>query len=228
MTKLDSTLKSRDSTLPTKVRIVNAMVFPVVTYGCESWKKEGWALKNWCFPTVVLEETLESPLDGKEIKPVHPEGNQPWIVIGRTNTEAEAPILGPPDAKDWLMGKDSEAEKDWRQEVRGTIEDEMAGWHHRLNGHEFEQTPGDGEGQGSLAWCRPWGREETEQLWQPQSKNLIPLHVATRTGQWNHVPRIGTTNPWPSNWDHRPGLGTQWSSGSWCLIAERIQWETKW
>ena len=159
MTKLDSTLKSRDSTLPTKVRIVNAMVFPVVTYGCESWKKEGWALKNWCFPTVVLEETLESPLDGKEIKPVHPEGNQPWIFIGRTNTEAEAPILGPPDSKDWLMGKDSEAEKDWRQEVRGTIEDEMAGWHHRLNGHEFEQTLRD-RGLGSLVCCSSWGRKE--------------------------------------------------------------------
>ena len=118
--------------------------------------------------------------------------------------------------------------QDWSSFCTDNSWQRMAGWHHRLNGHEFEQTPGDGEGQGSLACCRPWGREETEQLWQPQSKNLIPLHVATRTGQWNHIPRIGTTNPWPSNWDHRPGLGTQWSSGSWCLIAERIQWETKW
>ena len=124
--------------------------------------KEGWTLKNWCFWTVVLEKTLESPLDCKEIKPVHPKGNQSWIFIGRTDVEAEAPILWPPDAKSWLIRKDPDAGKDWRQEEKGTIEDEMVGWHHWLNGHEFEQAPGDGEGQGSLACCSPCGRKESD------------------------------------------------------------------
>ena len=100
--------------------------------------KESWAPKNWGFWTVVLEKTLESPLDCKQIKPVHPKGNQSWIVIGRTDAEAEASGLWP-DAKNWLIGKDSDAGKDWRQEEKGTTEDEMVGWHHRLNGHEFEQ-----------------------------------------------------------------------------------------
>ena len=104
----------------------------------ESDHKESWALKNWCFWTVVLEKTLESPLDCKEITPVHPKGNQPWIFIGRTDAEAETPILWPPDAKNWLIGKDPDAGKDWRQEEKGMTEDEMVGWHHRLNGHEFE------------------------------------------------------------------------------------------
>ena len=106
-------------------------------------------LKNWCFWTVVLEKTLESPLDNK-IKLVNHKQNQPWIFIGRTDAEAEAPILGPPDAKSWLIGKDPDAEKDWGQEKNGVTEDEMVRQHHRLNGHEFEQTPGDSEGQGSL------------------------------------------------------------------------------
>ena len=105
--------------------------------------KEGWATKNWCFPTVMLEKTLESPLDCRKIKPVHPKGNQPWIFIGRTDAEAETPILWPPDVKSWLTGRDPDAGKDWRQEEKGTTEDEMIRWHHRLNGHEFEQTPGD-------------------------------------------------------------------------------------
>ena len=100
--------------------------------------KEGWAPKNWCFWTVVLEKRLESPLDCKEIKPVHPKGNQSWIFTGRTDAEAEAPILWPPDAKNWLIGKDPDAGKDWRQEKRWTTEDELVGWHHQLDGHEFE------------------------------------------------------------------------------------------
>ena len=108
--------------------------------------KESWSLKNWCFWTVVLEKTLESPLDFKEIQPVHPKGNQPWIFIGRTDAEVEDPILWPPDEKSWLIGKDPDAGKDWRQEEKGTTEDEMVGWHHWFNGCEFEQTPGDGEG----------------------------------------------------------------------------------
>ena len=100
--------------------------------------KERWALKNCCFWIVVLEKTVESPLDCKEIQPVHPKGNQSWIFIGRTDAEAETPILGPPDAKNWLIGKDPDSGKDWRQEEKGTTEDEMVGWHHWLNGHDFE------------------------------------------------------------------------------------------
>ena len=124
----------------------------------EMWEldhKEGWAPKNWCFWTVVSEKTLESPLDCKEIQPVHPKGNQSWIFTGRT--DAEAPILWPPDVKNQLIRKDPDAGKDWRQEEKGTTEDEMVGWHHRLNGHEFEQAPGDDDGQGSLTCCSPWG-----------------------------------------------------------------------
>ena len=138
MTNLDSILKSRDITLPTKVHLLKAMVFPVVTYGYESWDyKESWALNHWCFWAVMLEKTFESPLDCKEIQPVHPKGNQSWIFIGRT--DAEAPILGPPDAKNWLIWKSyPDAGKDWRREEKGTTEDEMVRWHHRLNGHEFE------------------------------------------------------------------------------------------
>ena len=167
MTNLDSILQSRDITLPTNVRLVKAMVFPVVVWMWELDYKESWALKNWCFWTVVLEKALESPLDCKEKKPVHPKGNQSWIFIGRTDAVAETPILWPPDAKNWLIVKDLDAGKDWRQEEKGTTEDEMIRWHHQLNGHEFEQAPGVADGQGSLASCSPWGRKEldmTEQL----------------------------------------------------------------
>ena len=119
--------------------------------------KESWVPKNWCFWTVVLEKTLESPLDSKEIQLVHPKGNQFWIFIGRTDAESEVPILWPPAAKKWLIGKDPDAGKDWRQEEKGMTEDEMVGWYHQLNGHEFEQAPGVGDGQGSLVCCSPWG-----------------------------------------------------------------------
>ena len=137
MTNLDSILKSRDITLPTKVWLVKAMVFPVVMYGCELDCEESWAPKNWCFWTVVFEKTLESPLDCKEIQPVHPKGDQSWVFTGKTDTEAETPIFWPSHEKSWLIGKDSDAGRDWGQEEKGTTEDEMAGWHHRLNGHEF-------------------------------------------------------------------------------------------
>ena len=121
LTNLDRILKSRDIILPTKVHIVKVMVFPVVMYGCESLSsKESWVPKNWCFQTVVLEKTLESPLDGKEIKPVNPKGSQPWIFMGRTAAESEAPMLWPPDAKSWLIEKDPDAGKAWRQRERGT------------------------------------------------------------------------------------------------------------
>ena len=138
MTNLVSLLKSRDSTLPTKICLVKAMAFPVVVYGCELDHKESWVPKNWCFWTVVLEKTLESPLDCKEIKPVNPKGDQSWLFIGNTDAEAEAPILWPTDAKNWLIWKDPDAGKDSRQEKKRVTEDEMAGWHHRTNGHEFE------------------------------------------------------------------------------------------
>ena len=119
--------------------------------------KESGVLKNWCFWTVVLEKTLESPLDCKEIQPVNPKANESWIFIVRTDAEAEAPILWLPDAKSWLIGKDSEAGKDCGQEEKEMTEGEMIGWHHQLDGHEFEQTLWDGDGQRSLAWCSPWG-----------------------------------------------------------------------
>ena len=126
--------------------------------------EEGWAPKNWCFPTMVLEKTLERPLDWKEIKSFNPKGNQPWIFIGMTDAKAKAPILWPPDEKNWLTGKDPGAGKARRKEEKGTTEDEMVGWHHWLNGHESEQAPGDGEGQGGLACCSPWGHESRTRL----------------------------------------------------------------
>ena len=111
---------------------------------------------------MMLEKTLESPLDCKEIQPVHTKGNQSWMFIGWTDTEAETPIVGPPDAKNWFIGKDPDAGEDWRWEEKGMTEDEMVGWHHQLDGHEFEQAPGVGDGWGSLACCSPWGRKELD------------------------------------------------------------------
>ena len=161
MTNPDSILKSRAIKFADKGPSSQ-------TYGFSSshvwmWEldhKEIWAQKNWCFWTVVLEKTLESPLDCKEIKLVHPKGNQSWIFIGRAETEAA--ILWPPDGKNWLIGKDPDVGKDWRQEKKGTIEDEMVGWHHRLDGHEFEQVLGAGDGQEGLVCCSPWGWKELD------------------------------------------------------------------
>ena len=139
ITNLDRILKCRDITLPTKLCLVKAIVFPLVTlWMWELDYKESWALKNWCSWTVVLEKTLESPFHFKEMQPVHPRGNQSWIFIGRTDAESETPILWPPDAKNWLIGKDPDAGKDWRSEEKGTKEDDMVGWHHGLDGHEFK------------------------------------------------------------------------------------------
>ena len=138
------------------------MVFPVVLYGCESWtiKKAEYqktdAFKLWWW------RTLQSLLDRKEIKPVDPKGNQSWIFIGMTDAETEAPILWPSVAKTWLTGKDPDAGKDWRREEKRMTEDEMVGWHHWVNGHEFEQAPGLGDGQGSLVCCSPWGCKEAD------------------------------------------------------------------
>ena len=129
--------------------------------------EEGWVPKNWCVCTVVLEKTLESPLDCKEIQLVHPKGNQSWVFFGRNDANAETPVLWPSHAKSWLIGKNSDAGRDWGQEEKGMTEDEMAGWHHRLDGCEFEWKPWVGYGQGGLACCSSWGRREsdtTEQL----------------------------------------------------------------
>ena len=151
------------------------------TYSSHVWMweldcKESWALKNWCFWTVMLEKTLESPLDCKEIQPVHPKGNQSWIFIGRTDVEAEAPILWPSDAKNWLIGKDPDAGENGRREKKGMTEDELVGWHHWLNGHEFEQVLGVGDEQGSLVCFSPWSCKESdtiEQLnWNELRSNL--------------------------------------------------------
>ena len=124
--------------------------------------EESWAPKSWCFWTVVLEKTLESPLDCKEIQPVHPKGDKSWVFTGRTDAKAETPILWPPHAMSWLIGKDPDAGRDWGQEEKGTTEDEMAGWRHWLDGHEFEWTLGVGDGQGSLAYCDSWGCKESD------------------------------------------------------------------
>jgi len=138
MTNLDSIFKSRDIALPTKVHLLNAMAFPVVMYGYESWtvkKAEHWRIDAFAVP----EKTLASPLDCKEIQPVHPKRDQSWVFIGRTDAEAETPILRPPHAKSWLIGKDPDAGRVWGQEEKGTTEDEMAGWHHWLDGHELSE-----------------------------------------------------------------------------------------
>ena len=124
--------------------------------------KESWMQKNWCFWTVVLEKTLESPKDCKEIQPVHPQGDQSCVFIGRTDVKAETPILWPLDVKNWLTGKDPDAGKDWGKEEKGTTEDEMVGWHHRLNGHRFGWIPGVGDRQGGLAYCSSWGSKELD------------------------------------------------------------------
>ena len=137
MTNLDSTLKSKDITLPIKVHLVKAMVFPVVVYGCKTWTiKEAERQRIDTFELWCWRRLLRVPC--KEIQPVNPKGNQSWIFIGRTDAEPETPILWPPDAKSWLIWKDSDAGKHWRQEEKGTTEDEMVGWHHQLNGHESE------------------------------------------------------------------------------------------
>ena len=146
--------------------------------------KESWALKNWWFWTVVLEKTLESPMDCKEVQPVHTEVNQSWIFFGRTDAKAEPPILWQPEAKNWLNTKDPDAGKHWRQEEKGTKEDKMVGWHHRLDRHEFEQALRVGHGQRGRACCGPWGHKEsdmTEQLnWTVELRSHVPCSMAKK------------------------------------------------
>ena len=163
MTNLDNILKSWDITLPTNVCLVKATFFSsshvwMWELDCE----ESWVPKNWCFWTVVLEKTLESPLDSKKIQPVHPKGDQSWIFIGRTDAEAETPILWPPDGKYWLIWKDSDAGQVWRWKEKRTTGDVMVGWHHLLDGRESGWTPGVGDGQGGLGCCDSWGRKESD------------------------------------------------------------------
>ena len=163
MTNLDSIIKTIDITLPTKVHLSQSYGFP----SSHVWMwaldhKEGWVLKNWCFWTVELDKTLESPLDCREIQPVHSRGDQSWVCFGRTDAKAETPILWPPHAKSWLIGKDPDAGRDWGQEEKGPTEDEMAGCHHQLDGHEFEWTPGVGDGQGGLACCNSRSHKESD------------------------------------------------------------------
>ena len=186
-TKVNSILRSRD--------IFTHKSLYSQSYGFSSsqlwvWKldhKEGWALKNWCFCTVFLEKTLVTPLDSKEIKPVNPKGNQRWIFTGRTDAGAEATILWPPDAKNWLIGKDPDPGKYWRWEEKGKTEDEVVGWNHQLNGHEFEQTLGDSE-RDRAAWCA--SVHEVAKSQTQLTKGIITTNVCSVTvvisSSWQH------------------------------------------
>ena len=173
---------------------------------------------------MVLDKTLESPLNCKEIQPVHPKGNQSWIFIGRTDAEGEAAILWPPDVKNWLLGKDPDAGKNWRQEEKGMTEDEMVGWHHWLDGHEFEQALGVGDGQGGLVCCSPWGRKEldtTEQLNWTEKVNL--------RSWWRRLLMLLRINPWlrftNASWDcHEKKYLTNWSRALSKLRFPRLFW----
>ena len=161
MTNLDNILKSRDITLSTKVHLIKAMVFPVVMYECESWTiKKAECRRIDTFELWCWRRLLGVPWTAR--RPVHSKADQSWVFIGRTDVEAETPVLWPPDVKSWLIWKDPDAGKDWRQEEKGTIEDEMVGWHHQLNAHEFEWTLGVGDGQGGLACFGPWGCKESD------------------------------------------------------------------
>ena len=195
--------------------------------------KEGCVLKNQCFQIVTLEKTLESPLDYKEIKPVNPKGNKPWIFIGRTNAEAEAPMLWPPDAKNWLFGKDSDVGKDLGQEEKWATKDEMVGWHHWLNGHEFKQTPRDSEGQESL---QSMGSQRVGHNWATKQQQKVPYdHVWT----WWHLPRphfqiklhsqaLGSCDFWVHAIQFSAGTIMCWEtliktpSSAWCTAQESM------
>ena len=173
--------------------------------------EESWVLKNWCFWTVVLEKTLESPLDCKEIQPIHSEGDQPWDFFGRNDAKAETPVLWLPHAKSWLIGKDSGAGRDLEQEEKGTTEDEMAGLHHWLNGRESEWTPGVGDGQGGLACCDSWGRKESD---------------TTQQLKWTELKHCNYM-PLPPKWSSNVLFFWFFSSWSICLIIRQMFWHKK-
>ena len=182
MTNLESILKSRNITLLTKICIIKATVFPVVMYGCENWTIKKAECRRIAAFELWYWRRLESPLDYKESKPINPKGSQPWIFIGRTDAEAEAPILWPLDAKSQLIAKDPDAGKDRRQEKKRATEHETVEWHHQLNGHEFVQTPEDSEGQESLVCSCPWGHKIRTWLsdWSTTNDERKP---AVRKGQ---------------------------------------------
>ena len=168
--------------------------------------EESRAPKNWCFWTVVLEKTLASPLDCKEIQPVHPKGDQSWVFTGRTDAEAETPLLRPSPVKSWLIGKDPDAGRDWGKEEKGTTEDKMAGWHYRLNAHEFGWTPGVGDGQGGLACCGSWGRKELD-----TTKRLNwTEHIVNTQVMLNKWMLLTTSRP-----DQDPQWQTQTKTSNW-------------
>ena len=175
MTNLDSILKSRDIALLTKICLIKAMVFLVVMYGCESWTiKKGWVLKKWYFWMWYYRRALTVPY-----KAINPKGNQPWIFIEKSDAEAEIPILWLPDVKNRIIGKDPDADSDWRQE-KGMAEDKMIGWHQQLTGHKFEQAPGDGSRQGSLACYSPWDRKDSDMTeWLSNNKCMVSCHLQT-------------------------------------------------
>ena len=195
MTNLESILKKQRHYFANKV--LSSQGYGFSSGHVWMWEldcEESWVLRNWWFWTVVLEKTLESPLDCKEIQPVHRKGNQSWIYIGRTDAEAEAPILQPPDGKNWLIRKDPDAGKDWSQEKRVT-EDETVGWHHQLDRHEFGQALGVGGGQGSLACCSPWGCKESDMTeWLNWTDSMKPEDKPQKTQADNYPAHDGTWN----------------------------------
>ena len=192
--------------------------------------KEIWALKNWCFWTVVLEKTLESPLDFKENQPVHPKGDESWVFIGRTHLEAETPILWPSDVKSWLIGKDLDTGKDWGQEEKGTTEDEMVGWHHQLNAHGSGWTLGVCDGQGGLVCCGSWDRKESDTIerlnWNLFSSFFsIPSNILIKTLLYYHVHlHFGKiVNSWESNYKSKGYTYLRFSNHISNCPLERLQ-----
>ena len=183
--------------------------------------KESWVKKNWCFWTVVLEKTLESPWDCKEIQPVHPKGDQSWVFIGRTDVEAKTPILWPPDVKSWLIWKDPDAGEDWRQEEKRTTEDEMVGWHQWLSGHGFGWTLGIGDGQRGLACCSPWGRKESDTEWLnwTELKSKLRYHLT--------VVRMVIIKKSTNNKFWRGCGGMKWYIGEWKGTLLYSWWKCK-
>ena len=186
--------------MPTKVHLCKAMVFPSIhVWMWELNHKESGAPKNCCFWTVVLEKIRKSPLDCKEIQPIPPKGKHSWIFIGRTDAEAEAPILWPPDMKNWLLRKDPDVGKDWTQEKKGTTKDEMVGWHHGLDGHKFEQALRVSDGPRNLVCFSPWCHKEldaTERLnW------IRSLKIVFEMVQYLQIYNSGLDVRWEGRWE---------------------------